>query len=234
MPDRAQHVELEGKPAMWAEYATSSCDRVRAKSPPPKLDVDGLFDVVGVVEIAGRRQCTVTICSDLLLTITAKAPIPVVALAPGRWEPISILAACTRAQGRKAFEVDESTAMPENEGGLDEIRIARVVAADGLRPYLARPGGYEIDDERAEPGMPTLAFLSLITGDGREYYVTRRALRALEDAGLVTIEFSPQGGMKDAEITWTERAYFPRPTPHPIALEEEDDRALECMALGIL
>ena len=217
---------------MWAEYATPSCDRVRAKNPPPVPDQDGLFDSAGVTEIAGRRQCTVTIHTDLLLTVTAKAPIPVVAFALGRWEPVSILAACTRAQRRTAFEVDESTAKPEkNADGLNEIRIARVVGADGLRPYLSRAGRYEIDDTLAVRGQPTWAFLSLITGEGREYYVIRRALRALEDTGLVTIEFGPQDGMKHAEITWTERAYFPRPT-RPVALDADDDIALERLAFG--
>jgi hypothetical protein len=207
MPDHAPDEQLEV--ATCADCATPSCDGLRAKNPPPKLDKDSLFDSAGAVEFAGRRRCSVTICSELLLTITAKAgPVPVVALAPGRWDPVAILAACTRAQARTAYEIDLNTAIVENEGGLNEIHIARIAAADGLRPYLIRPGRYDIDDERAAPGMPTFAFLSLITGEGRDSYVTRRTLRALEDVGLVTIDYDHQSRMKDAKITWTERAFL--------------------------
>jgi hypothetical protein len=215
---------------MWEKYATSSCDRLRAENPPPTLDADGLFTPASVIEFAGRRQCTVMVQSDLVLTVTAKAATSVVAFAPGRWDPVSILAACTRAQEREAFEVDESTAEPENLNGLYEIRIARVVAADGLRPYLIRTGKYEIDDELAQRGMQTLAFLSLLSGQGREYYVVRRALRALEDVGLVVIKPGQHGGMSSAEITWTDSAYISRRAPVVLdehnALTDEEDRAI--------
>lgn len=215
---------------MWEKYATSSCDRVRAENPPPALDEDGLFNASSATEMAGRRQCTVTVNTDLLLTVAATSSIDVVALAPARWEPLSILAACTRAHGRQAFEVDEETAKPENHKGLYEIRIARVAGADGLRPYLTRDGRYEIDDEKAKRGMPTFAFQSLIALDDRENYLVRRALRALEDVGLVQIRSRHPGGMASAEITWTDRAYLSRPTPP--ALDEEDDRAITNLALG--
>lgn len=227
MPERALHKELPDQIEKWANYATSACDSLRAKSPPPEPGQDGLFDSAGVIEIAGRRQCSVTIHSDLLLTVMAKAPIPLVALAPGRWDPVAILSACTRAQRRTAFEVDEDTVIPENEGGLNEIRIARVVGADGLRPYLVRPGRYDIDDETAAPGMPTFAFLSLITGEGRESYVTRRALRALEDVGLARIELGLGGGMATATIAWTERAYL-----RPFLNQDEHD-AIDQIAAGL-
>jgi hypothetical protein len=37
--------------------------------------------------------------------------------------------------GPESFDVDEATAKPTNPAGLDEIRIARIVGADGVRPY---------------------------------------------------------------------------------------------------
>ncbi|MBN9004901.1 MAG: hypothetical protein J0H40_05745 [Rhizobiales bacterium] len=117
---------------MHNDYATPACDRVRAKNAPPDPDIHGFFDAAGVVEIAGRRQCAVTMHSDLLLTVSAKASIPLVAIQPGKWDPVTILTACTKAQGRRAFEVDETTAKP-----IDEIKIARIVGADGLSPYLS-------------------------------------------------------------------------------------------------
>ena len=57
--------------------------------------------------------------------------------------------------------------------------------------------------------------------------------RALEDAGLVTIELGPRGGMATAITTWTERSHLQKPTPRAMAMESDDERALEAMALGI-
>jgi hypothetical protein len=39
--------------------------------------------------------------------------------------------------------------------------------------------------------------------------------------------------MATAEFRWTERAYLPPPTPRPVAMESDDERAIECIALGI-
>ena len=58
-------------------------------------------------------------------------------------------------------------------------------------------------------------------------YVIRRILRALEDVGLVDIKLGT------ATVTWTERAYLPKPEPCPVALAADDDRAIECIAAGI-
>ncbi|CUT13556.1 hypothetical protein BF49_4636 [Bradyrhizobium sp.] len=45
------------------------------------------------------------------------------------------LAACTKAHGNKAPELDGEADEPY---GIDELRIARVVRADGTRQYLSR------------------------------------------------------------------------------------------------
>lgn len=68
---------------MRSEYVTPACNPVRAKNPPPKPDCNDLFDSAGVIEIAVRRQCAVTIHSDLLPTVSAKEPIPLVPTQPG-------------------------------------------------------------------------------------------------------------------------------------------------------
>lgn len=231
----------------------------------PEPDENGLFDSAGVTEIAGRRQCVVTIHTDLLLTVTAKAPISLVAIQPGKWDPVSILSACTRAQGRRAYEVEEGTAKPTNPNGIDEIRIARIVGADGVRPYLTRPSKYHYarggdgsyiyrtpqfaDLIRAAglftlgssrcAGHPTWVFHQVIH-DGKwsevgfsrisapENYLCRRAFRALEDVGMVTIKRGPRGGMATAIVAWTERAYL-RPG---LNLYEHD--AIDQIAAGLV
>jgi hypothetical protein len=177
---------------------------------------------------------------------------------------VAILKACSKVHGNQTYDVDESTAKPTNPNGLDEIRIARIVAADGMRPYLTRPskyfsahapdeGGYHYtpnlnrrnnpDGEapRHGPGHPTWDFFQIMStghgGDAPESVTSnsdiRRAFRALEDAGLVRIFLGPRGGFTKACIRWRPRAYFPRPAPRPAALADDDDTALECMALGI-
>ncbi|MEO8883116.1 MAG: hypothetical protein ABI377_06870, partial [Devosia sp.] len=51
-------------------------------------------------------------------------------------------AACTRARGLEVYDIDMATAKPKNAGRLDEIKIARICAADSLRPYLTRESRY--------------------------------------------------------------------------------------------
>src|SRR6202008_1222990 len=120
---------------------------------------------------------------------------------------------------------------PTNPNGVDELRIAAIVGADGLRPYLTkksryfeapvgvwapmgRPAAAEQDFRdfrRVPPGKPTWAFRSLLfdaEGPRTCDYRVRRALRALEDAGLVSIELGPRGGMATARVEWLPRAYL--------------------------
>jgi hypothetical protein len=91
----------------------------------------------------------------------------------------------------------------------------------------------------AAPGDPTWAFLQMMRAVGSDScgpinsYEVRRAIRAVEDAGLVRIVPGSRGGFTKAVITWTERAHLPPPTPRHVALAADDDRALECIAAGI-
>ena len=48
---------------------------------------------------------------------------------------------------RRIFEVDHLQARPQNPNGLDELKIARILAADGIKPYLPRPGHYGVDQD---------------------------------------------------------------------------------------
>jgi hypothetical protein len=137
MRERAQFEDHPDQLDIWRDYATTQCNRVRAKNKPPEPDADGLFDAAGVRDICGRRQCSVAFASEFAATVTHKTTeVTLTAIAPGRWDPVSILKACAAACGRESFDVDESTAKPTNPWGLDEIRIAR-------RPYLSRRGKHE-------------------------------------------------------------------------------------------
>jgi hypothetical protein len=65
--------------------------------------------------------------------------------APGLWAPVDVLAACRKASRCRFFEVDLRKAKVRNPGGLDEVRIARIIGADGIRPYLSRQSQYRVD-----------------------------------------------------------------------------------------
>ena len=228
-------------------YATAAANHARRKNAPPQPDSDGLFDADGVAVICGRRQCHAEFSGELFADIQFKeTKASVKAFAPGRWDPAGVLTACTWVHGNRVFEVDYDTAKPSNPGGLDEIRIARVVGADGIRPYLSRKSRYfeaaygvyapvarpteaELDFHdfrRTQAGAPTWVFRALLFGHPRTSdYRVCRALRALEDAGLMHIELAPRGGMATAKCTWLPRAYLA-----PERLAPEDEEAMEGLA----
>lgn len=214
-------------------FATPASNHARRKNRPPAPDADGLFDARGVDIICGRRQCYFDVAGDLFGHVQfQETRIPLTAIAPGLWDPIAVLSACTRAHGNRVYEVNNDMAKPTNPDGIDELRIARVVGAAGIRPYLSRRGRYNYTDEQdaarnAHAGMPTWPFELIITSckdSGRDYRV-RLSLRALEDVGLVQIELGPRGGMATAKVTWTSRAYLA-----PERLAPEDEEAMETLA----
>ena len=223
-------------------FATPSANHARRLNSPPVPDADGLFDADGVYVICRRRQCSFDFASDLLGHVQYKEKrIQLVAIAPGRWDPAAILSACTRPHGNKVYEVDTETAKTKNWGGLDEIKIARIVGANGVRPYLSRSGkhrraengdqimlqrpeaqlsaGYIRVDNTPAPyataGNPTWSFLQVLAPANafapKVNYAVRSSLRALEDAGLLQIILGSRGGMATAKFRWKERAYLPKP-----------------------
>jgi hypothetical protein len=201
-------------------FQSPHCDRARAKNAPPAPDADGFFDFSGVIEIACGRGCIVGKTSDFAANVW-KSPAQadpknkgatLTAIAPGQWEPAAILRACSAASGRKTPTVDRS-ARPTNPGGLDELKIATIVAADGLRPYLHKSGG------------PTWAFRAVLLSASPDQvntsYDWRRAVRALEDVGLLSIKLGPRGGFTTAALTWTPRAYIAPVVRTALTHEEE-------------
>jgi hypothetical protein len=243
----------------FAVFATPACDHARRKNGPPVPDGVGLFDAGGVAIICGRRQCQFEPASELFGEVRFKeTKIGLTALAPGRWDPVAVLSACTRAHGNRPFDVDYDKVSPQNPDGLDEIRIARVVGADGVRPYRSKRGRHGVLEEdgelrmltspergfdvpRAKAGYPTWAFRHVM-GAIEDYhhrgkmsdFNARRAVRALEDAGLMHIELGPRGGLAAAKFTWLPRAYLPVPEPRQTVFEEDDEMAMEAMGAGTL
>lgn len=110
----------------------------------------------------------------------------------------------------RVFEIDESVAHPVNKDGVDEIKVARIIGADGLLTYMVRPPA----------GSPSTAFRAVLatvnagqknataTDEVASNVAVGRALRALEDVGLVTITLGPRGNFYGAIVRWTDRAYL--------------------------
>jgi hypothetical protein len=255
-------------------FNNPNCDRARAKNPMPEPDKDGLFDFLGVSAIAKRRECTVKRLSDLAIDVVGPSrtvpethrTVTLTAIAPGLWDPVSIIAACTRARGLQVFEVDRATAKPKNEGRLDEIKIARICAADGLRPYLSKASMYLQDAggfmrppnagmqalirdgwgvvdvpgmDHAGAGDPTWAFRMVLWSAASigypsrsNSYAWRKAVRTLQDVGLLDVTPGPRGGLVRAVCRWTPRAYLPEIPVMPETLHSDDAHALACLAEG--
>jgi hypothetical protein len=236
-------------------FNNPNCDRARAKNPMPAPDKDGFFDLLGVKALAGRRGCKVKKLSELGLQVACDARIvdicgglrvrkntggaTLTAIAPGLWDPVSIIAACSKARGLAVCEIDMAVAKPKKEGRLDELRIARIVGADGtLRPYVSKRSRkhYRV------PGEPTwdfkLVMWSAESSETREIfrsnsYAWRKAVRTLQDVGLLDVMPGPRGGLVRAVCRWTPLAYLPPVVRTAGPLDDADEHALACMAEGL-
>lgn len=190
------------------------------------------FDAAGVVEICGRRQCHAEFSGEVAAVVQFnETRIPLTAIAPARWDSVSILSACTMAHGNRVFQVKPHRVRLTNPGGLDELKIARVIGADGVIPYRSRG----VAPASIKSGDPTYAFENIVIREQKNTsnYSVRRALRALEDVGLVSIKLGIRGGMATAKFTWTPLAYLPAATLRHEATEHDDELALEAMVAGV-
>jgi hypothetical protein len=167
---------------------------------------------------------------------------------------VAIFAACREASGKPWYEVDASKVSVRNIGGLNELKIARIVGAAGVRPYLLRAsrnytftvtGGHyaplrsnENSDtmtavHREAAGAFTWPLVHLFCNFCGPYeYRTaslRTAMRALADAGLL-VEHRDEFHVGE----WLPRAYLAPPGPVALVPEQmdiDDEAAIFAIAL---
>jgi hypothetical protein len=219
---------------------------------------NGLFDIAQVAHLVAKRGCTIHNADDYGCEIRFPgrfvgnlATASIMATDKGLWHPINIFRACRDAAGQPHYEIDYAKAKIKNPGNLNEVLIAQIVGADGVRPYLSRRGQYEVgtneregflrwnnprwrngpdlfiyDFPKAEVGSWTWPMFCIVgiagkvasnvAGAGKFYDygragkspAYRRAVRALDDAGLLKLTVGPRGGFGTATFEWLPAAYL--------------------------
>lgn len=185
----------------------------------PEPDALGRFDEAGVKWLAERRGCEligVEKLSALIRIADDPEAQPEYAIwgDEGRWYPIEVYRACTRARGEKVhpFETPKGVMLPAT--GIDHERVAELIAADGVRVWYGRAW--------------TIAFEAVLrtTRDGIVLFGDRRpvkkAVLAVADAGLAELTLGPRDGWVRATLTWHDRARLR--TPEEIAEESASRR----------
>jgi hypothetical protein len=155
-----------------------------------------LLDQIGVVTIATKRKCKAAFSDVAAVISVGSGKVSIVAITPGMWDASEVLRACNRARGTQQFVVPDCAVL-RNKGGIDEGRIAGIVAADGMRTH------YSAWHNRAGMGDPTVGFVAL---DPNKSMTVLKALYTLQDLGLATVSRDRAGRYSAA---WTDRAYLP-------------------------
>jgi hypothetical protein len=211
---------------------------------------NGLFDIAQVAHLVAKRDCKVIDVGDYSCTIGCSKnktkwqlrTVSIVAQDRGLWHPVNIFRACREAAGRPHYEIDYAKAKIRNLNNLNEVLIAEIIGADGVRAYLSRPGQYEVEHKdngqfaqyhnplpaadidlremfvamgnttpKAVAGDWTWPMFCImhrtIKGAGKSYDY-RRAVRALDDAGLLKLTVGPRGGFGTATFKWLLAAYL--------------------------
>jgi hypothetical protein len=204
---------------------------------PMAPNANGLFTVDQVAVLASKRGCVTHKAGDYGVEIQyrRKPSASIMATDKGLWHPVNIFRACREAVGQPHYEIDYAKAKIKNPGGLNEVLIAQIVGADGVRPYLSRPGKYEVginerdgrliwnhpnvldgndfliyDVPKAIVGGWTWPMFNLFqpSMNSGKSYDYRRAVRTLDDAGLLKLTVGPRGGFGTATFEWLPAAYL--------------------------
>jgi hypothetical protein len=206
-----------------------------------------LFTIDQVAHLAAKRGCNTYDKDAYGCTVArGKKSETIMATDAHLWSPVKIFRGCREVVGQPSYEIDYAKAKIKNPGNLDEVRIAEIIGADGVRPYLSRPGQYNFKAgengqgqyhnpadavalhmvvnsygvtfdhavPKAETGAWTWPLFAIMCGasgqlrDAGKSYDYRRAVRALDDAGLLKLTVGPRGGFGTAKFEWLPLAYL--------------------------
>jgi hypothetical protein len=195
---------------------------------PMTPNANGLFTVDQVAVLASKRDCLIHKAGDY--TIEIKHPVKgqftnasIMAHDKGLWHPVNIFRACREAARQPHYEIDYAKAKIKNPGNLDEILIASVIGADGVRPYLSGPSNLSEDGVTfGDVGDWTRPMKHVMTGrPGGTQYHYRRAIRALDDAGLLKLTVGARGGFETATFEWLPAAYLTVEAPKLASVDSD-------------
>jgi hypothetical protein len=209
---------------------------------------NGLFTIDQVAVLASKRGCLIHKAGDYSIEIKHPGKLKgqftnasIMATDKGLWHPVAIFRACREAAGQPHYEIDYAKAKIRNLNNLNEVLIAQIIGADGVRAYLSRPGQYEVEHKEngfaqyhnplhADDHLIREAFVAMgnttpkaVAGDwtwpmfcimhrtikgADRSYVYRRAIRTLDDAGLLKLTVGSRGGFGTATFEWLPAAYL--------------------------
>lgn len=213
---------------------------VEAGTTPMAPNKDGLFNANQVAVLADKRNCLIEKAGEYGIDI--KFPVgdgkwtskTITATDKELWHPINIFRSCRESAGKPHYD-GRTKAKLKNPGNLNEALIAEILGADGVKPYLSRHAQKSIDGEVfGEPGDWTWTMLHVITarkgghGPTQEY---RRALRSLDDAGLIRLQLGTRMGFGTATFEWMPLAYLAAPEK-PKMPSVDSDYLCDIMALS--
>jgi hypothetical protein len=232
------------------------------REPKPSPNAAGFVSLADVRLIAHRFNCTVekptnefalTVIGESTSYYRKNSKVIVTAVDAGLWDPIDIIAACRTATGETTLKVFPWR-HTENLIGLNELRIARILAAAGTKPY-SKSAQHMWDRRLREkvvlpPGSATDIFQTIIHAykgrprpsrwhqnqtDRTGMWHTKffKSLLLLEFLGLIAIQRGPKGGMETCRISWLPLAYLQTCTPVPETLHDDDEHAIACLAEGL-
>jgi hypothetical protein len=195
----------------------------------------GLMTLDQIKEAAARRSCTIEFATELCARV--KSPrfrdleVNCTAVQSWLWRPSDLLMACSEAKRQPFFVPNFHDAKTTFANGLDEIKIATIIGADGCLPYMRRRVGTSVAGSPADVLKSLLNIeramspLGLLGRDGR--FV--RAVDALEIAGLMYRHFKVTGGHRMVTVGWLPLAYLDQGVP---SLSMAEDDALSELALA--
>ncbi len=174
----------------------------------PHVDGHGRLNAAALAEVCALRSCKVVrIDEDAGAAVirdrdVRREPVLLAWAAPGYWVPEQALEACRRARGYDEPDFRLPDTFNFTGSGLREDRIARLLAADGIRPYV---GGVPSTAMQAllDTVKPDLPIPGLLDTSG---LAGKRAGFVMHHVGFARLERPTNWRWKGTRLHWRPHA----------------------------